>query len=97
MCWLQQRKMFSSKTGKLVSNLASYDRLECNLKFLPNVMQIKYYGITFDSWKFSSYNVLTPEHCKLITFKLISTFFRPSISKLLHKVFMSYFRTRVFL
>ena len=49
MCWLQQRKMFSSKTGKLVSNLASNDRLECNLKFLPNVMQIKYYGITFDS------------------------------------------------
>ena len=49
-------------------------------------MHIKCNGITFHSWKFSSSNFLTQEHFKLITFKLISIFFRRPVSKVLDKV-----------
>ena len=50
-------------------------------------MQIKCNGITFHSLKFSSYNFLTQEQFKLTTFKLIiSTFFRPPVSKVMDKV-----------
>ena len=70
----------------MISNLVSYERLEWNLKFWSNVMQIKCNEITFNSWKFSSYNFLTQEHCKLITFKLALTFLRPPVSTVLYKV-----------
>ena len=49
-------------------------------------MHIKCNGITFHSWKFSSSNFLTQKHFKLLTFKLISIFFRRPVSKVLDQV-----------
>ena len=70
----------------MVGSLVSYERLEWNLRFWPSVMWIKWNGIIFHSWKCSSYNFLTQEHCKLLTFKLISIFIRAPVSKVLDKV-----------
>ena len=55
-------KNISIKYGK-TGNWASYGRLEWKLKFCPNVIKIKCNGITFHSQEFSSYNILTQEHC----------------------------------
>ena len=49
-------------------------------------MSIKFNRITFYSRKFSSYIFLSQGHYKLITFRLISTSFRPPVSKVLDKV-----------
>ena len=91
-CWGPVAKNIFMKYRKTVSNLESYEGSERNLKFSPSFMQIKRNG-TYENlwkpsilWKFSSYNFLTQEHCKLIVFKLISTFFRRLVSKVLDRI-----------
>ena len=61
-------------------------RLEWNLKCDPKDFFISFNGITFHSWKESSYNLLTQEHWRLIIFFCILTFFRPPCLKSEHKV-----------
>ena len=57
-----------------------------NLKFLPKCLPIKKSGITFQSWKSSSNNLLTQEHCILVILFLKSTFFKPPFSYPLQRV-----------
>ena len=72
--------------GNLISNLRSNERHEWNLKDFPKYLFIRWEGIIFHSWKFSSQSFRSQEHCKLIFLEDISTCFNPLFSKLLHNV-----------
>ena len=47
---------------------------------------MRYEGIIFHSWKFSSYNLFIQEHCRLITFVNTSKSFKPPSSFLFESV-----------
>ena len=81
------RKIFSYNTGRLVSKLASHERLEWNLKFWQMLCKLNAMGLlSIQFMKIFIIQFSTQEHCKLKIFKLILTFFRLLISKVLDKV-----------
>ena len=50
------------------------------------IVLIKWRGISFHSWKLSSYTRLIQEHWRLAIFVFISAFVRPPVPKELHRV-----------
>ena len=72
------------KGNKLRETLKS--RLEWIIQHSLKIFLIKVQGIIFHLWKLSSYNFLTQEHCKLIIFDFMSTFFNPPYWKSLQMV-----------
>ena len=75
------------KRWKFWKNVIAYMILLWNLpKFLPKCLPIKNSGITFQSWKSSSNNLFTQEHCVLVILFLKSTFFILPISWPLQRV-----------
>ena len=74
MCWYNLRNW---------SNWTLKARFGWNLNAMVTVVLTKWRGISFHSWKLSSY---IQEHWRLAIFMFISTFLRPPVAKELHRV-----------
>ena len=70
----------------MISNLQSKKRHEWNVNNFPKYLFMRWERITFHLWKFSSQSFWNQEHCKLIVFEDISTYFCTRFSKLLYSV-----------
>ena len=87
---LQNWKTFWWNLGNS-SNWKLKARLELNLNALVIMVLIKWRGISFHSWKLSSYNCFIQEHWRLAILIFILTFLRPPVAKESCKVLCLFF------